>query len=210
MKKGLVFVFSLVLAGCRSSGPVAQPPQGHFFLKQSADFTTVGKIAVLELDNRTTRADLADVLTEGLADNLGKKHLFSVQSIFRSEPAWQSLDMERIGDNSLQELARLRQGLGVDAVVFGTITRYRTYPHLMLGLRLKMVDIRDGQLLWAIEDVWDSTDKNTELRMKDFFEKQMRTGYEPMDWQLLIASPKAFNKFVLFEVARTLPDSRVK
>ena len=210
MKKGLIFMFCFVLAGCRSAGPVAQSPQGHFFLNQSADFTTVGKIAVLELDNRTTRADLSEVLTEGLADNLGKKHLFSVQSVFRGEPAWQSLDLEQIGDNSLQELARLRQGLEVDAVVLGTITRYRTYPHLMLGLHLKMVDIRDGQLLWAIEDVWDSTDKNTELRMKDFFEKQMRTGYEPMDWQLLIASPKAFNKFVLFEVTQTLPNSQVK
>jgi TolB-like protein len=208
-----VFLFGwigcLVFCGCRSGGSQTQS-QCNFFLNQSADFSKVGKIVVLELDNQTTCADLSEVLTEGLADNLGKKHLFSVQSVFRSEPAWQSLNPEQLKDNNLQELARLQQGFGVDAVVFGTITRYRTYPQLMLGIRLKMVDVRDGRMLWAIEEVWDSTDKNTELRMRSFFEKNMRTGYEPMDWQLLITSPRAFNKFVLFEITETLPQSKVK
>ena len=31
----------------------------------------------------------------------------------------------------------------------------------------------------------------------------MRSSYGPMDWELLITSPRAFNKFVVYEIAET-------
>ena len=66
-----------------------------------------------------------------------------------------------------------------------------------------MVDLRIGKLLWAIEQIWDSTDKLVERRMKKFYKEYMRSNYGPMDWELLITSPRAFNKFVVYEVAET-------
>lgn len=96
--------------------------------------------------------------------------------------------------------------MGADAVIFGTINRYSSYPHLMLGVHLKMLDLRTAEIVWAIEDVWDSTDQSTQKRMEQYFETEMRRGYEPLNWKILENSPRYFNKFVVYEIVRTLPD----
>ena len=75
-------------------------------------------------------------------------------------------------------------------------------------MHLKLIDLRNGKLLWATEQVWDSTDKKVERRMRLYFNSRMRAGFQPMDWELLITSPRAFNKFVACEIAQTLPQAR--
>jgi len=40
-------------------------------------------------------------------------------------------------------------------------------------LNLKMIDVCQGRLIWAIEQVWDSTDKQVELRMKRFYKNEL-------------------------------------
>ncbi|MEK7995484.1 MAG: hypothetical protein AAB403_16915, partial [Planctomycetota bacterium] len=86
----------------------------------------------------------------------------------------------------------------------GTITEFRPYPHMGVGLRLKLLDLRDGQLLWALEQVWDSADKSTEKRIKDYYKSEKRPAFAPLHEQLAMVSPLEFIKFVSFEVAETL------
>jgi hypothetical protein len=74
-----------------------------------------------------------------------------------------------------------------------------------MALHLKMMDVRHGRLLWAMEQVWDSTDRQVELRMQKYFKKEIRRGYQPLDWEIMVTSPRAFNKFVVYEIGQTLP-----
>ena len=191
--------------GCRLPEPKAVPPTGQFYLDKTADFSTVGKVAVVELENGSGPSELSKTLTQALIDGLDKKHLFSVYSVYRSSPEWVSLNLDQLKTAAPQDMAQIRKQLNVDAVIYGTISRYRSYPQLLVALNLKMIDLRDGRLLWALADVWDSTDKNIELRIKEFYENQMRTGYEPMNWQIVLNSPNAFYKYVVYEVMETLP-----
>ncbi len=198
---------TLVLcSGCRQIIYTESPRAGHYYLNPRANFPSVGRVVLLELDNLSARQDLSESLTQTLADELSKRHLFSVQKVMRSEPIWQTMNLDAVKSHSLEDLAAIRQTFGADAVLYGTIQRYVSFPHLQTGLTLKLIDLRSGQLLWAFEDVWDSTDKAVERRMQSFFKEQMRSGYEPMDWQILVTSPRAFERFVAWEVARTLPD----
>ena len=75
---------------------------------------------------------------------------------------------------------------------------------MTIGLRLKLVDLRDGRLLWALEQIWDNSDKTTEYRIKDYFQYQKRSGFAPLREQLVTVSPLEFIKFVSYEVAGTL------
>lgn len=204
----LVSGFLLITCGCRIIQPV-QEPKGHYYLNPQSRFSELGKVVILELENESSRQDLAESLTQALADALQKKHLFSVRCIHRSDPLWQGLELYSISEYSYEQLSMIRKMLGADAIVFGNIMRYTPYPHLGVGLRLKMVDLRYGSLVWALEEVWDSTDKSTEQRMRQFFDRQMRTGYQPMNWEILITSPMAFHKFVVYEAAQTLPELAV-
>ncbi|MHC4424094.1 MAG: hypothetical protein ACYSWR_05435 [Planctomycetota bacterium] len=91
-----------------------------------------------------------------------------------------------------------------EAVLTGTITEYQPYPHMTIGLRLKLVDLTDGQLVWALEQIWDSTDKATEYRIRDYFHSQMRSGFAPLHEELIAVSSLKFISFATYEVAETI------
>jgi len=192
-------------AGCYTVSRPEPPRTNHYYVNPRANFTTVGRVALLELENLSARQELSEILSQTLADGLNKHHLFSVQTVMHSDPIWQTLNLDNIKAQALDDLAALSRTLNVGGVLFGTIQRYQSFPHLQVSINLKLVDTRSGQLLWALEDVWDSGDKAVENRMRKFFEEQMRSGYEPMDWQIMLLSPRAFERFVVYEITETLP-----
>ena len=201
---GFICISLLFLAGCRIIQPV-EVQSGHYYINQEIQFSTIGKVAVLELENQSTRSEQSELMTQSLADSMGKKHIFSVKCIYRSDPVWQSLQLDSVSEDDYEQLEEIRKQLGVDAVVFGTIRRYQSYPNFMTHLRLKMISLRDGKMAWAMEEVWDSADKKTTQRMQQYFKDYMRQGYNPINWQIIITSPRAFSRFVSYEAAQTLP-----
>jgi len=201
LKTILVLLF-ILSSGCRLVRPVV-PETGHYYLDRNANFSSVGKVVVFEFSNNSNNVNIPMTLTHAVTEALQKKHLFTVKSFSRDNPSWRKLDIDNKASYSMEELSLIRKQLGADAILFGSISRYRSFPHLTLGVHLKMVDLRSGELLWAIEQLWDSTDRYVERRMKKYYKEHMRSGYEPMSWEVLITSPKAFNKFVVFEIAQT-------
>ena len=209
IKIGFILIgIGLIGSGCRIIQPV-EMPSGHYYLNASTNFHQIGKVVLLELDNHSTHQEQSLAFSQALADGLGKKHLFSIRLIGREDPAWQMLELDSINRYTNEQLADIRETLGTDALVFGAINRYSSYPFFLIGVHLKMVDLQEGRIVWALEEVWDSTDKSTEQRMRQFFEDQMRTGYQPMNWQVLETSPRYFNKFVAYEITQTLPKFEV-
>lgn len=178
---------------------------GHYYIDPAADFTGIARVAVFELDNQSVQPDIAPLLTDAVGQAFRKRHLFTLRTIAPDDRDWRSLDLERTESYSLEELSAIRRQLGADAIVFGSVMQYQPYPRLLTGLHLKMVDLRQGKVVWAMEQVWDSSDKAVELRMKRYFDTQMRSGYEPLNWEVFLTSPRAFDKFVAAEVAGTLP-----
>ena len=75
---------------------------------------------------------------------------------------------------------------------------------MAMGLNLKLIDLRDGQVVWAIEQVWDTADKTTEQRIKKYFDRQLRPGFSPLDEQLAIMSSINFLRFVTYDATETL------
>ncbi len=202
-----MFAMLIPLSNCTLYRPITHET-GHYYINPSADFSTVGKTVIFELDNLSTRPELSIELTQVLTDAIRKRHLFNISTLYRREPAWRTLDLSTDSSYSLEELSTIRKQLKADAVLFGRINQYYPYPNLLVGIHLKLIDLRNGKLLWATEQVWDSSDKRVERRMRLYFNSQMRAGFQPLDWELLVTSPRAFNKFVACEIAQTLPLAR--
>jgi len=133
-----------------------------------------------------------------------KKQIFGLTVVHQNDPSWRSLQLDLDSKYTLDQLSAIRETLKCNAVLLGTITEFRPYPHMTIGLRLKLIDLRDGQLLWGLEQIWDSADKTTEYRIRDYFHSQKRSGYAPLKEQLAVVSSLEFIKFVSFEVAETL------
>ncbi|MCK4999520.1 MAG: hypothetical protein KAS23_08290, partial [Anaerohalosphaera sp.] len=91
-----------------------------------------------------------------------------------------------------------------NAIIVGSVTQFKPYPHLTLGIRLKMIDLRNGDLIWAFEQIWDCNDSTTKDRIRHYFRSKNQSGSDELNEQLIAKSSKKFVDFISFEIAQTL------
>jgi hypothetical protein len=197
----------LLSASCRTHTP-AGPAASYYYNNPAKDWATVGRVVLVELDNDSTYPNISVDVTEALFKELQKKQLFGVKVARQTDPEWRSLQSDADGPYTLEQLDAMRKGLGSKAILVGRVTSYRPYPHMTIGLRLRLVDLTDGQLLWALEQIWDAADKATEKRIRDYFQARIRTGFAPLRERLAAVSSVEFIKFVSYEVAETFRRKR--
>jgi len=137
-----------------------------FFLDPNKDLRTLGRVALIELENASGYPQISMEMTQSLYLETQKKQLFGLLVVHQDNPAWQSLQ-ENLDDlQAMRQLATLKETLQSNGLLLGTITQYQPYPHMVIGLRLKLIDLTDGQLVWGLEQVWDSGDKSIQKRIK--------------------------------------------
>jgi len=198
-----LLLLAVLLSGCITYYK-ASAPADYYYLNPNKSLTTVGRVAIVELGNDSSYPKISTDVTEKLYQALQKKQIFGLTVVRQNDPSWRSLQLDLDSKYTLEQLLAIRETLKCDAVLLGTITEFRPYPRMTIGLRLKLIDLRDGQLLWALEQIWDSADKTTEYRIKNYFRSQKRSIYAPLHEQLAAVSPIEFIKFVSYEVAETL------
>jgi hypothetical protein len=191
------------LSGCISN-EMSSPLGDYYYVNPEKSLSMIGRVTIVELDNNSSYPQMSTDITESLYQALQKKQVFGLTIIRQNDPLWRSLQLQGNSTYSLDQISAMYDTLKCDGILIGTITEFRPYPHMAIGLRLKLMDLRDGQLIWALEQIWDSAEKKTESRMRRYFKSQKSTGFTPLYEQLLDVSPLEFIKFVSYEVAGTL------
>jgi hypothetical protein len=200
----ILFLSAVLLSGCITYYSGSAPAADYYYINPNKSLSAIGRVAIVELDNNSSYPTISTDVIEKLYQALQKKQIFGLTVVRQSDSLWRSLQLDLNSQYTLDQISAIRETLKCDAVLLGTITEFRPYPHMIIGLRLKLLDLRDGQLLWALEQVWDSADKTTEYRIKDYFRSQKRSGYAPLQEQLTSVSSLEFIKYVSYEVAETL------
>jgi hypothetical protein len=210
IKTLLILVFWLLtMSGCVIY--TEQEPLSQFYYRNpNKDMSTIGKVALIKLTNESSQPKINSSITLALYEAIQKKQLFSLSIIDEEHPAWRSLQLDKNTSYSYQQLANIKKTLKCDAIILGTVTEYHPYPHMTIGLNLKLIDLRDGQLVWAVEEIWDTSDKKTEYRIERYYNKNTRSALMPLHKELMATSPIKFQKFVSYEIAETLNHNEVK
>jgi len=177
---------------------------GAFFLDKNKDLGALSRVALVELDNLSAYPRVSAEITHALYLEIQKQQLFGLTLVQQEDPAWRSLQENFDTLQAMRQLVVLRETLRSNGLLLGTITQYEPYPRMVIGLRLKLLDLTDGQLIWATEQIWDSSDKNVQRRIKRYYRTQLRSGAAPLNEELVIVSSLNFCKFVAYEVAATL------
>lgn len=199
----ILLLAAILVGGCRTPEPPASQA-AYYYLNPGKTLTSVGRVAIVELDNDSSYPQVSTDVTASLFQALQKKQVFGLTIIHNNDPSWRSLQVDTGSTYDRDQMRTIRETLKCDGLLLGTITEFRPYPHMQVGLRLKLLDLRDGQLLWALEQVWDSADKSTEKRIKEYYKTEKRPAFASLDEQLVTVSPLEFIKFVSYEVAETL------
>lgn len=197
-----ILLLSNLLSGCGILFPSPQP--NYYYQNPNKDLSSIGRVALIEFYNDTVYPKVSADATEALFQSLQKKQFFGISVILQSDQNWKSLQLNFDDIYTVEKLYAMQKNLKCHAVLLGTVTEYQPYPHTTFGMRLKLIDLSDGKLIWGAEHIWDAADKTTEDRINRYFSRQMRPGSKTLRQQLVSDSPLKFIKFVTYEVAETL------
>jgi len=117
----------------------------------------------------------------------------------------------------------LNNEYGSDAVLFSQLTIFHGYTPMAVGWRLKLVDTHTGKILWATDEIFDTTDRTVAAALAGFQKHQARPkaagffenlearldGQLPASnagaWQS-VNSPRLLASFTLKQLLNTLPE----
>ena len=202
--KIIVPIVCLISFACPSCGPRRCPISYDF--TSPAALQHIRRVALIELAPEKGAPQIAADMTEALFQALQAKRLFHVDVVRRTDAACRDLPLDRMEPYALENFSEMHRALRCDGAIIGKISQFQTYPRLRIGLYLRLLDLRNGAVIWAVDHTWDTTDKKTEKRIKQFFERCLRGGYDPLQWRLATQSPKTFQKFIAYEIVEhTLP-----
>jgi hypothetical protein len=199
----IVLAITAFLAGCdiyRTPEPMAD----YFYLNPQKNLVDIGKVVLVQLENKSNYPEIAPDATQTLFEELQKKQIFSLRVVSDADTQWRSLQLDLHSSYTIEQLVIARNALRCDAIIIGTITQYSPYPHQIIGLNLKMISLDDGQLVWAFEQIWDTSDKKLEYRIKKYLQNQSASKSDIPGERLIRMSTIKFLKFVAYEVASTL------
>jgi hypothetical protein len=201
----LVFaLFVLVdVAGCRSKS-VYKPMDESYYLNPDVDLKSLGRVALVEFNNRSSYPDFSRTVSDALFNALQKKQRFGLVTVAQNEQIWRNVQADPDAPLSPKLLLDMQRSLKSSAVLTGVITQYEPYPHTKVGLRMKLINLRDGKLVWAVEQVWDSSDRSTQTRIRAYLDGQQKSRQSKGAVDLATVSTKRYMQFVAYEVAETL------
>ncbi|MBN2132436.1 MAG: hypothetical protein JW741_23240 [Sedimentisphaerales bacterium] len=200
----LIAALCLTSAGGCQNASENHAMAGSYYINPHKDLHKLGRVALVELDNTSSYPDVSADVTQALFLALQKKQVFSLTTVDHDDPAWRALQENIDSLQALRRLLAMRDTLRCNALLVGTVTEYRPYPQLVLGLRLKLLDLTDGQLLWGLEQIWDAADKSIQKRVETYFKKELRSGFAPLREDLVVISSREFIKFAAYETAQTV------
>jgi hypothetical protein len=107
----------------------------------------------------------------------------------------------------------LQRTYGCDAILFCELTVYHPYPPEIIGWRLKLVDARTRQILWAVDKEFAADQAAVAQDARRYLAAQHPTALDTPDvrevW-LMEHSPRRFAQFTAARVLATLPTRAAK
>jgi hypothetical protein len=196
-------IASVLACGCASKA-TKNPLSQYYYRHPETDIRQVGATILLELDNQSEVDKIAEDATNALFLSMQHSGLLGMSIIRQSDPEWGELDLSNFKKYTLEQLSAIKNTLHCKAVLSGSITTFTPYPHLKVGLRLKLTDINSGTTHWAFEYIWDTADEATQKRIEKFYTQKNILGQTESKDRLGTVSSKKFLRFVAYETSQTL------
>ena len=204
--KTLFLLLPVCLFGCMINMTDKTVPN-YYYLNPYKNLDTIGRTVLVELANDSDFPHISADVTKALFHELQKKQIFGLTVVRQNAPEWQSLRLD-MNKYTLEQLSAIRKTLKCDAVLKGTVTGFKPFPHMAIGIRIELRDLTDGQLLWALEQIWDTTDKTTKQRLEKYYKHHLLPGSAVLEEKLGTVSSLKFIKFVAYETSETLQFKR--
>lgn len=212
----LLLALGALLTGCAAPAPFDDMPIGasycpaNTFTRSPSLPPTIKRVAVLPMVSDDCCPDLAtgrEALEPVLVAELAKLRKFEISrpgpDCLRSrtgQAAWS-------GEETLPSgfFAGLRDAVGCDAVLFCRLTVFRGYAPLAVGWRMRLVDARTRETLWAADEVFDAGQPAVRAGARRYQLAELRSPAGSPDEWIIRNSPRQFGQYAAARLLATLP-----
>ena len=125
--------------------------------------------------------------------NYQMKEHFGIERVDSSKP---------LPENFLRKLEELTAANGV---LFVDLDSYRPYRPLALGVRAKLVDLKSGEYMWAIDETFDSGHASVIAGANVFQKSSQVRAISSKTAGSTLHSPRIFSKYVASTCFSTMP-----
>lgn len=192
-----------VAVGCSSA-----PPQYSSSLNynKTGEFqkTQIRRVLLLPFEYEVDRDAIIEEVTEAFAVELRKTGSFEVV-VFNENKTTHTpeRDIWVKGAIDLNTILTLKKRYDTDAVVFGSITHYRPYEPMLLGVKVGMISTDTGAVVWSADGVFDSNENEVAELVKHYFESTHQKS-ALYGWKLILLSMRRYSQFVANQITETL------
>jgi hypothetical protein len=102
-------------------------------------------------------------------------------------------------------LNKLKDATGSEAVMFCRLSHYHPYPPLLIGWNMKLVQVSDNKILWAVDEVYDARNDRVVNGARRYQQRQPQHLSNLADSRSILNSPTQFGGFMLESLLNTLP-----
>jgi hypothetical protein len=166
------------------------------------------RVAVLPLITTRTGSNCGqEALGPVLLDELGQAKVFDLAPVSPEQlEAWTGRKAWSASEPLPRELVPvLQEKLSCDGVLFAELTRFQPYPPLVVGWNLKLVDLRSGEILWAVDEVFDAGQPAVANGARRYQMKHSQLPGSLSDSRFILLAPTAFGHYSVEAILSTLP-----
>lgn len=156
--------------------------KGNF---KHVDFGEIERNFALEL-SKTNRFEMIPISVDSMMELFAQERYSSIENL------------------PTELLGKLHEAYAIDGVLLVDISYFRAYRPVGLGVRLKLLDGRTGEIVWAVDEVYDSSDHAVANAAKVFYKSESIVTYPMNAADLAINSPNRFSKYVANSVFSTI------
>lgn len=170
------------------------------------DFRRVAVLPITADRDDWQAVDARVQLQPVLQQELAKAQRFEVVAVSpETLRAWTGREAwgteERLPDDLFE---KLRAEFGCDAVLFSKLAPYHAYEPLVVGWKLTLVDVGDGGIVWAADEVFDAGHRAI-ANGAERYASHTDASWLETSRDAILFSPRRFGQYTLSVLFATLP-----
>ena len=171
---------------------------------------SIRRVAVLPIPR--SRGDInqtsgANLLEPVFLAELRKRQAFEVIPVSPAQLQDLTGEREWSADVALPPdfFPKLHHATDCDAVAFVALTAFRAYPPLQTGWKARLVDCRDGETWWAVDEVFDAGSESVIAAAESYARGDLSQPNPLLSDTGVLHSPLRFGQYTAYAVAQTMP-----
>lgn len=206
------FVIILISSGCRRfeqekviAKAEAFVPQNLYPIERLPPH--FNKVVILPSHFDDLDSPMLEYIDEIIAQELAQERIFETLS-FSTNEMIQNFKQPRLSSrNRLPEnfLSKIEDITAANGVLFIDIHSHRAYRPMSLGIRAKLIDIKTGDFMWAIDETFDLGHGSVIVGANEFQKINHIRAISSKTSGSVLHSPRVFAKYAFSTCFSTLP-----